>query len=108
METKAYFANSLQSAMEVARKELGADALLVQSGPASEEERAFGRLKVTFAWEPGARPSPNPAPIATARRAEGGLDEIRREISALRAAIQGPVSDPTRPVKAISETDESV
>jgi flagellar biosynthesis protein FlhF len=110
METKAYFANSLQAAMEVARKELGADALLVQSGPAADEERALGRLKVTFAWTPGARPGP--APAAPVRRAEGGLDEIRREISALRVAIQGPASVPTLgpagAAKAISETDESV
>ncbi len=105
METKAYFANSLQAAMEVARKELGADALLVQSGPAADDERAFGRLKVTFGWDPNARSSPKPEPVAPVRRVESGLDDIRREISALRAAIQGPV--PVR-VKAISEVDESV
>jgi flagellar biosynthesis protein FlhF len=110
METKAYFANSLQAAMEVARKELGADALLVQSGPASDDERAFGRLKVMFAWDPSARPGekPAPAPAVPVRRAEGGLDEIRREISALRAAIQGPPPGPAGVVKAISEVDDSI
>ena len=105
METKTYFANSLSAAMEVARKELGADALLVQSGPAGDDERAFGRLKVIFGWAPDARAGVRPAPAAPVRRTEGGLDEIRQEISALRAAIQGPA--PAR-VRAISEINESV
>lgn len=105
METKAYFANSLSAAMDVARKELGADALLVQSGPAADDERAFGRLKVTFAWEASTRPAPKPERVAPLRRAESGLDDLRREISALRVAIQGPTQGK---VKAVSEVDESV
>ena len=100
METKTYFASSVQAAMEVARRELGPDAMLVNSGPAPESARSFGRLEVTFAWDPGAKgksevaglaaslgqTAPRPAD-ATLRRGESGLEDIRREISALRVAI---------------------
>jgi flagellar biosynthesis protein FlhF len=94
METKTYFAANLQAAMEVARRELGPDAMLVTSRPAPEDARAFGRLEVTFAFE--ARPAEAPAESRIGRgesgRGESGLDDIRMEISELRAAIgrQGP------------------
>lgn len=78
METKTYFATSLQSAMETARKELGTEALLVDSRPTPAEARQFGPLEVTFAWE---RRQP-------ARRSDAGLDDLRREISELRSAIR--------------------
>lgn len=100
METKTYFARSVQAAMEVARRELGPDAMLVTSRPTPEEMQAFGRLEVTFAWEPGAVSSGLAEPRAVetlpgqsgrgkaeARRSEAGLDEIRLEISELRAAF---------------------
>ncbi len=79
METKTYFASSLQAAMELARRELGPDAMLINSRPAPESARALGRLEVNFAWE---------RPVAKAtRREETGLEDIRLEISELRAAI---------------------
>jgi flagellar biosynthesis protein FlhF len=96
MQTKTYFANSVQAAMEVARREMGADAMLVNSRPAPEAARPFGRLEVTFAWDPPASAGQgSAAPGGTAPNqnesgalmAEPGLEEIRREISALRAAI---------------------
>jgi len=96
METKTYFASSVQAAMEVARRELGPDAMLVNSGPAPESARSFGRLEVTFAWDPGsatpraAAQMTGPRPVeAVSRRADSGLEDIRREISALRVAIGG-------------------
>ncbi len=108
MQTKTYFASSVQAAMEVARKELGPDALLVTSRPASESTRALGRLEVTFAWEAG-RTVPGgetmsiyglPRQVISStrlaethlRQKDMGLDEIRSEISALRLAIGRSVS----------------
>jgi flagellar biosynthesis protein FlhF len=100
MQTKTYFASSVQAAMDVARRELGPDAMLVSSRPAPEDVRAFGRLEVTFAWEPGAAevpapPSERPPALEKPRtsgdgghrRGESGLEDIRLEISALRAAM---------------------
>ena len=51
MEMKTYFATSVQAAMDVARRELGPDAMLVTSRPAPESVRHFGPLEVTFAFE---------------------------------------------------------
>jgi flagellar biosynthesis protein FlhF len=71
METKTYFANSVSAAMATARRELGAEALLVDSKPAPAAARQFGPLEVTFARTGGG----------------GGMEEIRRELAALRAAV---------------------
>jgi flagellar biosynthesis protein FlhF len=70
METKTYFANSVSAAMAAARRELGAEALLVDSKPAPAAARQFGPLEVTFA-----------------KTAGGGLDDIRQEIAAVRMAL---------------------
>ncbi|HEY4086349.1 MAG TPA: hypothetical protein VGM43_10450 [Bryobacteraceae bacterium] len=75
METKTYFANSVSAAMATARRELGAEALLVDSKPTPAAARQFGPLEVTFA-----------------RTGGGGMEEIRRELAALRAAV---VKQPT-------------
>jgi flagellar biosynthesis protein FlhF len=115
METKTYFASSVQAAMDVARRELGPDAMLVTSRPAPEDVQAFGRLEVTFAWDAAAARSA--AKTASGNAASGhvgrrsadttlrpvepivrpgsaerssGLEDIRLEISALRAAIGLP------------------
>jgi flagellar biosynthesis protein FlhF len=98
METKTYFAGSLPAAMDVARRELGPDAMLVTSRPAPEDAKAFGRLEVTFAWEADknkAGAGELHAVEALSRAAMGprrevpgsALEDIRLEISALRAAI---------------------
>ncbi len=90
MQTKTYFASSVSAAMEVARRELGPEAMLVTSRPAPEDVRAFGRLEVTFAWEPGAAAAPE-KPLGQAdggrKRGESELDEIRLEMSELREAF---------------------
>jgi len=57
MQTKTYFATSVPAAVEVAREELGENALLVGSKPAPPHARQFGRLEVTFAWDPKEEPS---------------------------------------------------
>ncbi len=156
METKTYFASSVPAAMEVARRELGPDAMLVSSAPSSEAARPFGRLEVIFAWEASGktqygaksdalpedsspdsiklRPAetvsgrlpPNFRPVETIlaatsagprrgefglQRDESGLDDIRLEISALRASIGRPPAGrqpdlpPTPPQTAGIHTD---
>ncbi len=57
MDTKIYFATSVQAALEVAREELGENALLVSSKPAPPHARQFGPLEVIFAWDPHDAPS---------------------------------------------------
>src|SRR3954470_11504148 len=52
MQTKTYFASSVPAALEVARKELGEDAMLVSARPTPEAARNLGRLEVMFAFDP--------------------------------------------------------
>src|ERR1019366_3709864 len=100
METKAYFASSVPAALEVARRELGENALLVSSRPTPAEARQFGRLEVTFAWDPnevksraaaaGHETSPRgPASATRSARTQpaSDMDEIRQQLASLRVAL---------------------
>jgi flagellar biosynthesis GTPase FlhF len=75
MQTKTYFASSVPAALEVARQELGENAMLVGSRPAPTEARQLGRLEVTFAHD-------GDAPSATLE-----LSDIREQLAALRKAV---------------------
>ena len=102
MQTKTYFASSVPAALEVARRELGAEAMLVNSKPAPAAVRNFGRLEVTFAFEasqiPAAQPLMQEFPERAAPPRRGlqpvapasELEEIRQQISALRVAVGRP------------------
>ena len=99
MQTKAYFASSVPAALEVAQRDLGTDALLVGSRPAPPEMRQFGRLEVTFAWNPPAG-NVRDAPARRRPAAEplSEIDEIRQQISALRLAVNGRGQVPGSPI----------
>jgi flagellar biosynthesis protein FlhF len=114
MQTKTYFASSVPAALEVARKELGADAMLVGSRPAPADVRAFGRLEVTFAFDPApaAIPAVQTIPPQTlpsqplqgsgystpsGRHSRSELDEIRQQIATLRNAVGGAVNAASAP-----------
>jgi flagellar biosynthesis protein FlhF len=99
MQTKTYFADSVPAALDLARRELGAEALLVSSKPSPLAARSLGRLEVTFAFEAagvsGAEVSVR-LPLAHARGSETNvrnrrpaseLDEIREQLAAIRAAV---------------------
>jgi flagellar biosynthesis GTPase FlhF len=94
MQTKAYFASSVPAALEVARQELGENALLVSSKPTQPNARHFGRLEVTFVWDPADAPPP---PMASPARksaaaispAAAEMNEIRHQLAALRVTA-GP------------------
>jgi len=68
METKSWFASSIPAALEFARTELGENALLVSVNPAPPEARQYGRLEVTFAFEPGEQPARTRTPAPPAPR----------------------------------------
>jgi flagellar biosynthesis protein FlhF len=54
MKLKTYFSGTVEAAMELAGKELGEDALLIHSRPATRETRAFGAFEVVFGVPSGA------------------------------------------------------
>jgi flagellar biosynthesis protein FlhF len=87
MQTKAYFASSVPAALEVARRELGENALLVGSKPTSPQARKFGPLEVTFAWDPKEASARNPGGqpgVTVERLVEAGLS---RETAAGIASV---------------------
>jgi len=89
METKTYFAGSVPAALEVARKELGGEAVLVGSRLAPPEAKQFGRLEVTFAYN--ARSSaPSSSGLGSSPQSlwsSPELEDIRRQLQALRTAV---------------------
>ncbi len=85
MQTRTYFANSVPAALEVARQELGPDAMLVTSRPAPEHARQFGKLEVTFAFENAA---PEAAKSKSDPHSKSDLEDIREQLTALRMALQ--------------------
>jgi flagellar biosynthesis protein FlhF len=54
MTLKSYFSGTVEAAMDLARKELGDDALLVNARPATPETRYLGAYEVVFGVTPRA------------------------------------------------------
>ncbi|HEY7335625.1 MAG TPA: hypothetical protein VH639_12135 [Bryobacteraceae bacterium] len=55
MQLKSYFSGTVEAAMELARKELGEEALLVNARPATPETRYLGAYEVVFGVMDGTR-----------------------------------------------------
>jgi flagellar biosynthesis GTPase FlhF len=49
LQMKTYFSTTVEAAVDLARRELGVDAMLVNSRPAPEDVRHLGRYEVIFA-----------------------------------------------------------
>ena len=78
MQLKSYFSGTVEAAMELARKELGEDALLVNARPAVPETRYLGSYEVVFgvtndATTPRAPGRPPGAGLAERPADSGGL-----------------------------------
>lgn len=98
MQTKSYFASSIPAALEAARAELGENAMLVGSRPTPPEARQFGRLEVTFAWDPSDQAAAAPAAprtqppkeTLTERLVRAGLSpELATDIGAAAEMLPG-------------------
>lgn len=86
METKRYFANTVEEALALARKDFGDEALLVESKRTQAGEARLGAYEVVVA-----APEPEAAPAASAPEARNdaaleGL--VRSEISSLRSELE--------------------
>jgi len=91
LRVKSYFASSVQAAMESASRELGPDALLLNSRLSPPEARHLGRLEVVF----GAARKATDSESAVGDQSMGqsgaveGLDELKRQMKELRDLIKG-------------------
>jgi flagellar biosynthesis protein FlhF len=98
IRVKSYFAASVSDAIDLARRELGADAFLLDSRQAPPEARHLGSMEVVFGDDSGARDADSGA--ATPIAASG--DDVRRNISEriwsllVRASGEGPHADSQR------------
>ena len=80
---KSFFAESVQAAMEHARVELGADALLLDSREAPPEARHLGDFEVVFA----ACSQPLALSAAPALPEAGGVEALSRQVEEIRALL---------------------
>ena len=96
MRLKSYFAGTVESAISLARQEMGEDAMLVSSRKTLPESRRLGLYEVVFATsqepvvEPPARADPpkidQPSPALALE-----MEEMRRQIAKVTAQVsRGP------------------
>ncbi|MCE5309804.1 MAG: hypothetical protein LLG20_19390 [Acidobacteriales bacterium] len=88
MRMKSYFSSTVESAVELARRELGPEAMLVNSQPAMPEARHLGEYEVVFAVDiPAEKPAPEPPQAEEAERPTG-MDQVTREVAELRHQLE--------------------
>jgi flagellar biosynthesis protein FlhF len=85
IRVKSYFATSVPDAIELARKELGPDALLLSSRRAPPEARHLGPIEVVFGDNSEVR-TPEPEPAAPPVQAPG-IDELRQKMEEIRSLL---------------------
>jgi flagellar biosynthesis protein FlhF len=93
MKLKSYFAGTVEAALNLARQELGPDAMLVDSRKVSPESSHLGEYEVTFAslpaWE-SAKDSSSGRDTAPAGGEGPDLHSlVRAELGELRKQMQG-------------------
>ena len=89
MRLKSYFSGTVEAAMDLARKELGDEALLVNARPATPETRSLGAFEVVFGLPDGFRESPARA-VGAAAAAAGGAsqDRLMQEVTELKRQME--------------------
>jgi flagellar biosynthesis protein FlhF len=102
LRVKSYFAASFQEAMEQARKEMGQDALLLNSREAPPEARHLGAFEVVFGNT--TEPEAVPDPASSSKPSEDLLQELRDIHSLLARMIANPFSVKRNRFSAIEET----
>ncbi len=114
MKLKSYFAATVGSALSLARRELGGEAVLVQARPAPPEARHLGQCEVVVAAappesatectsKPGAgEPAVPDGDERRASRLGGELAELRRDVQRMAALVAraGLVSAGLQPLTA--------
>jgi flagellar biosynthesis protein FlhF len=89
MRLKSYFSETVEGAMALARQELGAEAMLVNSRPAPAEARHLGEYEVVFATElPPDRALPAKAIEGFGERLSLEIAEMKKELEGMRCALR--------------------
>jgi flagellar biosynthesis protein FlhF len=85
MKLKSYFSGTVEAAMELARKELGEDALLVNARPATPETKSLGAFEVVFGVLPTNSAAAEPLPTVPS---SPRVDHLTRDVADLRREIE--------------------
>lgn len=83
MKLKSYFSGTVEAAMELARKELGEEALLVNARPSTPETRYLGAYEVVFGIQNGAAPEPPALPPPN-----NANDHLAQEVAGLKREFE--------------------
>jgi flagellar biosynthesis protein FlhF len=96
MRLKSYFSGTVEAAMELAHKELGEDALLINARPSTPETRSLGAYEVVFGVPPKAEAEAvakpvNKAPVkaSPSDRLAQDVAELKREIERMAQSLRG-------------------
>ncbi len=85
MHLKSYFAETVQMAVEQARRELGPEAALVTSRVSPAEATHLGHYEVVFASDlPEMSPVPPPAASTPTAAPPGGMEQLAAEMEMVR------------------------
>ena len=109
MRLKSYYAGTVESAMRIARQELGEDAMLMNSRKVPAEARHLGEYEVVFATTS----EPPPQPVTPQHRSTGlpspagsdarsaSLGALADEVSRIRQQLERMASAASRPGAAL-------
>ena len=92
MKLKSYFSGTVEAAMELARKELGDDALLVNARPAAPEARYLGDYEVVFGLgdASGKRGEAYPREPSNKDRLADEISSLKREFERIIQCVSSP------------------
>jgi flagellar biosynthesis protein FlhF len=98
MRLKSYFSGTVEAAVELAHKELGEDALLVNARPSTPETRSLGAYEVVFGVPPKADPAPTesttslvnaPARAVATESLAKDVESLKREMERMVQMLRG-------------------
>src|SRR5215475_14153896 len=94
MRLKSYFSGTVEAAIDLARRELGEEALLVNARPATPETRSLGAFEVVFGISDNFREAAAGAHVgavseASVARPQGaGPDRLAQEVADLKKQLE--------------------
>src|SRR5204862_1216818 len=101
MRIKSYFANAIPDAVQAARREMGEDAMLMETRKAAPESAHLGAYEVVFGvngTEAGPSPlvKPPATPLGTAdmARLSAEMMQMRRQLEGIRMAMRSGLTAP--------------
>jgi flagellar biosynthesis protein FlhF len=101
MKIKSYFSDSVEQAIQQAREQLGAEAMLITSRRAAPEARHFGAYEVVFGM-PAQQAIPAAKPEARALNAE--MQALRNQLDDIKRTLQ--LNSAPHSSSATSEVEE--